>query len=67
MPSGDIVSFVEVEGGVVEMVKDFIYLGSTSSTDGETAREADCGIAKSAKAYDSLWLSIFTQYSFCWY
>ena len=41
MPSGDIVSFVEVEGGVVEMVKDFIYLGSTLSTDDETAREAD--------------------------
>ena len=61
MPSGDIVSSVEVEGGVVEMVKDFTYLGSTLSADGETAREVDCWIARASKVFGSLRLSIFTN------
>ena len=61
VPSGDIVSSEEVEGGVVEMVKDFTYLGSTWSADGETAREVDCRIARASKAFGSLRLSIFTN------
>ena len=68
VPSGIIVSSVEVEGGVVEMVKDFTYLGSTLSADGETAREVDYQIAMASKAFGSLQLWIFhQQYSFCWY
>ena len=60
VPSGNVVSSVEVEGGVVEMVKDFTYPGFTLSADGETAREVDCWIARAFKAFGSLWLSIFT-------
>ena len=67
--SDDIVSSVEMEGGVIEMVKDFTYLGSTLSVYGETAREVDFQIAKASKAFGSLQLSIFTNnsYSFCPY
>ena len=49
VPSNNIFSSVEGESGVVEMMKDFTYLGSTLSVDGETAREIDCRLAKASK------------------
>ena len=50
LSEGD-VSSVEVEGDVVEMVKDFTYLGSTLSVDGETTCEVNCQIARTSKAF----------------
>ena len=50
---------VQVEGGSIEMVEDFPYLGSNISSDGELKKEISCRIAKAARAFGSLRKSIF--------
>ena len=52
------VSSVEVE--MIEMVKDFTYLGLNLSSDGETTCEVNCRIAETSKDFGSLWISIFS-------
>ena len=59
LSEGD-VSSVEVEGGVIEMVKDFIYLGSNLSADGKTNHEVNCWITRASKAFGSLRTSVFS-------
>ena len=56
LSEGD-VSSVEM---VIEIVKDFTYLGSNLSADGETTREVNCWIARASKAFGSLRMSIFS-------
>ena len=54
----------QVEGGIIEMVKDFIYLGSNLSVDGEATCEVDCWIAKASKAFGCLQAPIFAFSSY---
>ena len=60
LSEGDI-SPVEVEGGVIEMVKDFVYLGSNLSVDGEATCEVKCRIAKASRAFGCLRVPIFAN------
>ena len=50
---------VQVEGGSVEVVNRFKYLGSNILRDGEVTVELDCAIAKAARAFSSLRKSVF--------
>ena len=52
-------SSVQVEGGTVEVVSHFTYLGSNISRDGEVTVEIDCRIAKAARLFGCLRKSIF--------
>ena len=53
-----------MEGGEIEIVKDFIYLDSNLSADGEATREVNCHIAKVSKAFGSLQMPIFSNCTF---
>ena len=53
------VSPVVVEGGEIEMVEGFTYLGSKLSADGEVTAEVNCRIAKASKAFGCLRVPIF--------
>ena len=57
------ISSVEVKGGVIEMVKDFTYLGSNFSADGEITCEVNCRIVRASKSFDSLRTSVFSNYT----
>ena len=50
------VSLLRVEGGTIEMVNNFTYLGSCLSTDGElkVTDEVACRIVGASKAFGSL-------------
>ena len=50
---------VVVESGEMEMVRDFTYLGSKLSSDGEITAEVSCKIAKASKAFGCLRVPIF--------
>ena len=50
---------MQVEGGTVEVVNHFTYLGSNISRDGEVTVEVDCRIAKASKAIGCLRKPIF--------
>ena len=52
-------SSVQVEGGTVEVVSHFTYLGSNISRDGEVTVEIDCRIAKASRAFGCLRKPIF--------
>ena len=53
------VSPVVVEGGEIEMVEGFTYVGSELSADGEVTAEVNCQIAKASKAFGCLKVPIF--------
>jgi len=50
---------VKVTGDEIEMVKDFTYLGSKLSCEGESTAEISCHIAKASKAFGCLRVPIF--------
>ena len=50
---------MQVEGGSLEVVKHFTYLGSNISRDGEVTVEIDCRIAKASRAFGCLKKPIF--------
>ena len=50
---------VVVKGGKIEMVRDFTYLGSKLSSDGEITAEVSCKIAKASKTFGCLRVPIF--------
>lgn len=50
---------VQVEGGRVDIVDHFPYLGSSISRDGEVTVEIDCRIAKASRAFGCLRRPIF--------
>ena len=52
-------SSVQVEGGTVEVVSHFTYLGSNISRDSEVTVEIDCRIAKASRAFGCLRKPIF--------
>ena len=52
-------SSVQVEGGSVEVVNHFKYLGSIILRDGEVTVGLDCTIVKAARAFSSLRKSVF--------
>ena len=52
-------SSVQVEGGTVEIVNHFTYLGSNILRDGEVTVEIDCRNAKASRAFGCLKESIF--------
>ena len=52
-------SSVQVEGGTVEVVSHFTYLGFNISKDGEVTVEIDCRIAKASRAFGCLRKPIF--------
>ena len=54
---------VVVEGGEMEMVRDFTYLGSKLSSDGEITAEVSCRIAKASKAFGCLRVPIFLNHT----
>ena len=53
------VSPVVVEGGEIDMVEGFTYVGSKLSADGEVTAEVNCQIAKASKAFGCLKVPIF--------
>ena len=50
---------VVVKGGEMDMVRDFTYLGSKLSSDGEITAESSCRIAKASKAFGCLRVLIY--------
>ena len=52
---------VKVEGGELEMVKDFTYLGSVLSRDGDDMEDVKCRIAKASRAFGCLRGPIFNN------
>ena len=50
---------VQVEGGSVDVVNHFTYLGANISRDGEVTMEIDCRVAKAARAFGCLRRPIF--------
>ena len=65
MKIGDESSFVDgvpVHDQLVEMVKEFPYLGSTISNDGEVNSDVKIRIAKAAKVFGCLKKHIFTNH-----
>ena len=57
--SEDDVSPVSVDGGQIEMVHEFTYLGSKLSYDGEITPEVSCRIARASKAFGCLREPVF--------
>ena len=57
--SEDDVSPVLVDGGEIEMVEEFTYLGSKLSCDGEISPEVSCHIARASKAFGCLRVPVF--------
>ena len=52
---------VQVEGGEIEMVDHFTYLGSTLSRDGDVMEDVKCRIAKASRAFGCLRGAIFNN------
>ena len=52
---------VKVEGGEIEMVEQFTYLGSVISKDGDIMEDVKCRIAKASKAFGCLRGPIFNN------
>ena len=52
---------VQEEGGEIEMVEQFSYLGSVISKDGDVMEDVKCRIAKASKAFGCLRGSIFNS------
>ena len=52
---------VKVEGGEIEMVEQFTYLGSVISKDGDFMEDVKCRIAKASKAFGCLRGPIFNN------
>jgi len=52
--SEDDVSPVLVDGGQIEMLQEFTYLGSKLSYDGEIASEVSCHLARASKTFGCL-------------
>ena len=50
---------VRLDGGEIEIVQDFTYLGSNITTDGEVDNEVKIRIGKAARAFGCLQKSIF--------
>ena len=50
---------VLVDGGEVEMVQEFTYLGSKLSSDGETTPKVSCPIVRTFKAFGCLKVPVF--------
>ena len=63
---GDDVAPLSVEGGEIEMVFEFIYLGSCLCDDRDVTNEVKCRIAKASRAFGSLHLreAIFVNRTF---
>ena len=57
--SEDDVSPVLVDGGEIEIVEEFTYLGSKLSCDGEIFPEVSCHIARASKAFGCLRVPVF--------
>ena len=55
---------VHTEGGPIETVHDFTYLGSNITVDGEIKDEVKCRMSKAARAFGCLQRSIFQNWSF---
>ena len=55
---------LSLEGGEIEMVTEFTYLGSCLCSDGEDTREIACRIVKPSKAFGSLYYAIFMNRTF---
>ena len=55
---------VDTEGGPVEMVNDFTYLGSNITVDGEVGTEAKLRIGKASRAFGCLRNAIFRDRNF---
>ena len=50
-----------VDGGSIECVKEFQYLGSIIAADGRIDVEVDKRLANAFKAFGALWKAIFTN------
>ena len=50
---------VSVEGGEIEVVDSFTYLGSVLSSDGEVMEDIKCRIAKASRAFGCLRMAVF--------
>ena len=61
--SEDDVSPVSVDGGQIEMVHKFTYLGSKLSYDGEITPEVSCRIARASKAFGCLREPVFLNHT----
>ena len=59
--SNEDVAPVQVEGGEIEMVDRFAYLGSVMSRDGDVMEDVKCRIAKASRAFGALRGSIFNN------
>lgn len=61
----DNMSPLQLDGGVVEVVEDFKYLGSLAKTIGNIIGESDCDhhIAQASKAFDSLHSTVFMTHN----
>ena len=53
---------VQLEGGPIEIVQEFTYLGSSISKDGEVKGEVKCRIGKAARAFGCLHKPIFQNH-----
>ena len=58
------VSSVQLDGGVINVVDHFTYLGSNISRDGEVTMDVDCRIAKASRAFGCLRRPIFQDKHF---
>jgi len=61
---GDDVAPLSIEGGEIEMVSEFTYLGSCLCDDGEVTNEVTCRIANASGAFGSLREAIFVNRTF---
>ena len=52
---------MQVEGGEIEMVDHFTYLGSTLSRDGDVMEDVKCRIVKASRAFGCLRGSVFNN------
>ena len=52
---------VDVGTGMVEMVKNFMYLGSNLSSDCEATCEVKCKLVRASKAFGALQVPIFSN------
>ena len=59
--SDEDVAPVQVEGGEIEMVEHFSYLGLVLSCDGEVMKDVKSRIAKASKAFGCLRIPIFNN------
>ena len=50
---------VQLIGGQIEIIRNFTYLGSNITDNGEVSDEAKCRISKAARAFDCLQNAIF--------